>query len=544
LTTGVYTSVSEQAATTTKSLIGSSTAISIMTLLGILSSFLADALIAAAFGMGVHTDAFFAAYTVPISISTILMVACDSALVPIFAQQSGCSDEEISHFLSIILNVGAIILGVITLIGIVIPSQIIHVVSPGLSPSAGKIADSLTRILFFSILPLGLASILRAFLFSQRLFAIPAAMNAVQSGVVVTLILTVGHRWGITAVAVGYALGALVTLLVLVGLVLWRFEITYYFDFDLGFPGLLTTARQIAAPLVGLTLRRSMIVIERGLASYLAAGSITALSYANRISFVVVRVFLNSIMIAFLPALSSSVARRDSEAVHQQLLTSFQLLTLVSIPMGIGLSLMAVSVVQMLFQRGAFNQDAVLLMGSVLGLYSLNIIFMGHFQVLLNYFYAAVEPVKSLLMFLAITVTNLILAFALIGPWGVYGLALAFSFATALATGIGFVMLRQQLLGFPWRRLAAFEIKVLLASIVMGAVLYVIDRWFRAFVGALDGLGTLGMTSLAIGLGILSFLVVAWRLRLIKWSAVLDLWRTLVPGLGTPNVGRKKCKQL
>lgn len=504
-----------------RELLTNSAIISSLVALGIVSGFLIDALVAAVYGMGPETDAFFIAYTAPITLVSILVTACNQALIPIFTRQAK-EPGRVEGFLNVILSSGLVASGLLTLMGVLFPRGVIVLLGPGLTPPWAQLAVELTRVLFVMVLFSGLAAILQSFLYSQRSFAVPSMIDVVQNGFVILAILLVGRSMGIMAVAVGYVVGSGAKMMLLAVMAWRRFHLKLRLSFEVRHPGVKEAGGLITAPLAGLALRRASVIVERALASYLPAGSITALAYADKISFVMAGIFLGSVMTAFLPSLSASVAGGKPLAVRRDLSVGFRIMSFVSIPLGLGLSLLSIPLVRLIFQRGAFGREATLVTGSVLGLYSLSLIFMGHFRVMQNYYYAALKPGKIILLFFAATLLNIIFALLLVSPMDVRGLALAFSLGTALATGLGYLLMRKDLPTFPWRQLAIFDGKVVSCSAVMSLVVYGLSRWLKVPGGAWSQLWLITLTT---GAGIASFAVMAALLRLRELGLIFDLLR-------------------
>jgi putative peptidoglycan lipid II flippase len=71
---------------------------------------------------------------------------------------------------------------------------------------------------------------------------------------------------------------------------------------------------------------------------------------------------------------------------------------------------------------------------------------------------------------------NVVLAFALIGPFGVQGLAFSYAAAYTIAAVLAFAALRRRVGRLEGRRLASTTAKIAIAAAVMGVVTYVVTR--------------------------------------------------------------------
>ena len=69
-----------------RSLLAGSATVSVFNALGVLAGFALDALVAAWFGVGLQTDAYFSAYRLPNAITSVITMVAGAALVPMFAR--------------------------------------------------------------------------------------------------------------------------------------------------------------------------------------------------------------------------------------------------------------------------------------------------------------------------------------------------------------------------------------------------------------------------------------------------------------------------
>ena len=286
-----------------------SAVISLFNGLGVLGGLVLDMVVAALFGLGQATDGFFLAFTVPQFVMLVLQGSFVSGLVPVLTGlQDGESTRAWTVF-SCLLNLSGALLVAISALGWLAAGWITGVVGAGLELPQRAQAVSLARILFLMLPPLGLAEVMRAQLNAMERFAVPAAGNVVRHmGALATLLLGY-HTWGIRALAFGYVVGALAQMVLLAVAIAWAGG-RYRFSWSLADPDVREGMRLLMTRAGGIGLRRSVLILERFLASFLPAGSVTALSYARRISLSLFQVFANSVSAAILPALGLGSGRR------------------------------------------------------------------------------------------------------------------------------------------------------------------------------------------------------------------------------------------
>src|SRR3990172_11134341 len=112
--TGVGAGPSEEAGR----LVRNSSALSVVSLLSVVTSFLWDVAIAARFGIGARSDAFYLAYTLPSIITSLVFLASYSILVPAVARRLGDGEREAAwRLFSIVANVVFVFAAVVGVAG-------------------------------------------------------------------------------------------------------------------------------------------------------------------------------------------------------------------------------------------------------------------------------------------------------------------------------------------------------------------------------------------------------------------------------------------
>jgi len=497
-----------------------SAVISLFNSLGVLGGLVLDMVVAALFGLGQATDGFFLAFTVPQFVMLVLQGSFVSGLVPVLTGlQDGESTRAWTVF-SCLLNLSGALLVAISALGWLAAGWITGVVGAGLELPQRAQAVSLARILFLMLPPLGLAEVMRAQLNAMERFAVPAAGNVVRHmGALATLLLGY-HTWGIRALAFGYVVGALAQMVLLAVAIAWAGG-RYRFSWSLADPDVREGMRLLMTRAGGIGLRRSGLILERFLASFLPAGSVTALSYARRISLSLFQVFANSVSAAILPALSASARAGDGPALRRRLRLGYRLLSFITCPAAVLMAALSTPIVWVLFQRGAFDVADTVLTAALLTIYALNVPALALVQVLLTPHYArrdAITPTRHMAWMLGV---NVLLAWGLMRLIGVHGLAWASTLTAFLSVARAYWLLRP-LGGLD---LGAYTARVVAASCFAG-----LAAWGGWAVAGCLGWATTTINALLVAastgaLGGLIYLAVGQLLRLDELPRLLQLVR-------------------
>jgi putative peptidoglycan lipid II flippase len=189
------------------------------------------------------------------------------------------------------------------------------------------------------------------------------------------------------------------------------------------------------------------IVANTILASMLEKGSISMLYYADRIVQLPLGVFGVSLAVASLPAVSSLLAKKDVSGAAKAVRETFGLTWFIAVPSSVGLMIIAEPIVDLLFGRGKFGLQEVIVTSWALQAYAAGLPAFCGVRTLVSAFYS-LEDTKTPVIAGTVSVAgNIILGIVLMRIWGLVGLALATSLASWINLFILALRLKTRL---PW----------------------------------------------------------------------------------------------
>jgi murein biosynthesis integral membrane protein MurJ len=416
---------------------------------GVIAGLLLDVSIAAKFGAGSTTDAFFVAARLPIGIASVLMAGANQALVPAVSTwlvRKG--NKDTSRLVSLLLT--ATLLAGFALVAVVgvVAWPLMRITAPGLKVASINQAADLARIMFLIVPLVGAAEVLRAFLNAKHSFGPPAAMNVVMNGGAALLIFTVSHH-SMTRVAWAYVIGAAAQLVFMV-MMSYRVGLRYHLGFGFRDPDLTAAIRLTGRPLAAAGLNPLARVVEQLFVSYLPAGSITILNYAIRlVNAIGGTVFFRSVMVVLLPRLTKAHALDDQQATRRLTDQGIKIMLALSIPLTAFMAILAKPAALVVFHRGRFSRNDAAMLGLVLAVYSLNLVGAALQRALLAPFFGRLDMKTPWRNSVYGVVANLVLLpiFVLPFPKGdskaMYGVALAFSLAQYVNVAHAWYRLRE-----------------------------------------------------------------------------------------------------
>ena len=411
-----------------------------LTLVSRITGFVRDIILAAVLGAGPIADAFFVALRLPNHFRAIFAEgAFNAAFVPAYArirEQGGAGRAQIfADRIFTLLLASQIVLLVIAWI---FTPQLIDVLAPGFSrdPARYDLAVTLTRITFPYLLLVTLVTLYGGILNAlQRFAAAAAAPIFLNLSIVVTLAFavffpTAGHAaaWGVLAAGVfEYLLLAATTKRAAAIPLLRRPEL----DEDVRkFFGALGPA-VIGSGGVQLALFADTII-----ASFLPAGALSALYYADRIDQLPIGVIGIAAGTVVLPEMSRRLAAGDEAGAQHAQNRAIEFTLLLTIPCLAAFFIVPDAIMRGLFMHGAFTAADAQAAAATLMAYAVGLLPFVLIRSVVASFYArgdTATPVKAALIAVAV---NIAFKLLLMGPLAQVGLALA----TSIGAWINFVL--------------------------------------------------------------------------------------------------------
>jgi len=450
-----------------------------MTLLSRILGFVRDFVIARTFGAGLATDAFFVAFKLPNLLRRMFAEgAFSQAFVPILGEYKNkrgdaATRQLVDHVATLLF---LILLGV-TALGVVAAPILVYVSAPGFLADSSKfeLTVTLTRITFPYILFMSLVALAGGILNSWSRFALPAFTPVLLNLSFIVMALFAAPYFDPPVVALGWAVflgGALQLALQLPALA--KIGMLPRFSLDWRDEGVRRILVLMAPALIGVSVSQISLLINTIFASFLDAGSVSWLYYADRLMEFPSGMLGAALGTILLPSLSKYHASDNREEYSKLLDWGLRLTLLLAAPAAVGLALMSVPLIATLFFHGAFTADDVFRTREALVAYSLGLLGLILVKVLAPGFYARQNirtPVRiAIASLIATQAMNIVFAWILGLKHA--GLALSIGLAACLNASLLYHGLRRHGIFTPQPGWPAFSAKLALALAAMACVLW------------------------------------------------------------------------
>jgi len=392
---------------------------------------LRDITIATFFGATSLTDAFFVAFRIPNLLRRIFAEgAFSSAFTPAFAKKLKSSFKEAKLFAEEFFSILLISLILTVILGEIFAPLIINLIAPGIAGEYFNLAVRLLREMFPYIFFVSLVAFFGGILNGFEHFFAPAFSTALFNLSMIVFTFLLAPEISIEALSIGVIVGGILqVLLQLIFLRKFNFLIKPRFSMS---EDVKKTLKNVIPGIFGFAVRQFSMLIDTVLASFLKAGAISYLYYANRFVQLPLGMFAVGLSQVLLPRLAKKSSKKEDYTF--ELLNGLLLCASIVIPASVGLIFFGKPIIDVVFNHGKFSDVALsetyfVLIGYSIGLYffSLEKIITNAYYSLDEYRFPVIVSASTLIFNLFV---NLVLCFVL--DFGASGLAVGTSLTSLL----------------------------------------------------------------------------------------------------------------
>jgi putative peptidoglycan lipid II flippase len=453
--------------------------------------FARDMLIAARLGAGPMADAFFVALKLPNLFRRLFGEgAFNAAFVPAFAGTLAVQGPQAARALAErMASIMTLWLSLLVLLGILLMPQVMTVLAPGFrdEPAKFALAVELTRITFPYLLFICLTALVSGVLNGLDRFAAAAAAPVMFNLLSMAALLFLTPYVATPAHALSW--GVMVSGIVQFALVMWAaaragMALNIFRPPDLA-PEVRQVLRRMGPGVLGAGVTQLNLAVDVIIASFLPAGAVSYLYYADRVGQLPLGVIGAAVGTAMLPLLSRQVRAGERLSAHRTTNRAVEISLLLCLPAAAGQAVAALPIVQTLFQRGAFGAAEAEATAAALAAYALGLPAYVLVKVFAPDFFARGDTATPVKIGIVAVVLNLALNLVLTGPLLHVGVALATALSAWFnAVALGLVLARRGQF-VPDRRLRRRAPRLLLAAAVMAASVWGIELGLALAPGAL-----------------------------------------------------------
>jgi len=433
--------------------------------------FLRDLTLSYFYGASSISDAYLISITIPSIIFIFISTGIATGYIPI---QSGILSErgkvEGDRFTSRLINVVLVICLLITFTGLVFTEPIVKAFASGFEGDTLALAVKFTRISIFGIFFTGIVHVFTGYLQLNNNFMMPGFVSLPQN-IIIVLSIVLSRYISTTVLAVGVVIAAATQVFFLLPS-MRKLDFKYEAKFNFNDENLLQLWKVAVPAMLGVSVNQINSLVDRTIASTLAVGGISSLNYVSKLITFILAIVVASIVSVLYPMISKMVAQKNMEGLKKSIIEALSVINMLTIPAMVGAMIFAEPIVRLLFERGAFDNDAVIMTSGALFFYSIGLLGHGSTDVLIRTFYAMQDTKKPMLLSVASMGLNITLNLILSRFMGINGLALATGISAIVFAMTLFISLRKKIGPFGLKSFMITIAKISASSIFMGVVAF------------------------------------------------------------------------
>ncbi len=448
--------------------------------------------------------------------------ALSTAFITVFSKKIATEgDQSAWRLANRIGTLTIVVMGIITVLGMIFAPQLIGVLAGGFTGEDAKLTAELTSVMFPFILMVSVAAQVMGMLNAKHVFGWPAMastffnVGSIVGGLLISWWIDRGFgRHALFGLAWGTLIGGFMQLAVQFPS-LRRIGYRPRLDFNWRDSGVMDVLRTMAPAVVAASAVQVNVMVNTSFATHCEDGAVAWLNNAFRLMQLPLGMFGVAIGTVALPQLARSAALGNHEEFRDALSRGIRLVFFLTIPASVGLWMLSEQILSIIYQYNKVTWHDIEESAAALRFYSLGLAAYAGMKVLAPAFYAiGKRKTPMLVSFLAIAVNfGLNSWFTKLG-FGHRGLALSTGCVALTNFALLYWCMRREIVRMDTGRLIVTLVKVFLASDALALVCWgskwlLLERWHT--MGLLLRMSALGLT-IVLAMG--AFAAVAAMLRL------------------------------
>jgi putative peptidoglycan lipid II flippase len=449
-----------------------------MTMVSRITGLFREILFARAFGASAYTDAFNIAFRIPNLLRRLFAEgAFSQAFVPILAEYKNQKGHTATKTLVDHVATALIWAMLITcIVGIVGTPFIVYIIATGLASNQDAFHASvvMTQWMFPYIGFMAFVALSGGILNTWHEFKIPAFTSVLLNVAFIagSLLLAPLLKQPIYAMAVAVVVGGILQVaiqipaLIKIGMLP---RIALNPAIGLRDPGVRRVLKKMGPAVFAVSAAQISLMINTNIASRLVHGSVSWLSYADRLMEFPTALLGVALGTILLPSLSKANVDGDTAEYSSLLDWGLRLTFLLALPCAVGLATLSQALTATLFHYGKFDAVSVVMTSHALVAYGVGLLGLIVVKILAPGFYAKQDIKTPVKIAIGVLIATQLMNYLFVPVFAHAGLALSVGVGACLNAGFLYWGLRHQGIYTPLPGWGIFLLRLIGASILLGA---------------------------------------------------------------------------
>lgn len=419
----------------TNSVVKSAAILSLLTIVVKTVGFFKQAVISYYFGASSMMDSYLVITDFVNEIGVMFFSAIAVTFISIYDEEQknkSKKSEFVSNAFSGLLTFAVILIFIIAAFA----KPIVRILAPGFSADA--INDLIIKLRWVSILlaNICISNIFIAILNAEKRFGIAKSIGLIQSGCLVFACIFFAPIIGIKSLYYGFFAYYLIENIFLF------VNVRKYFHFKFGNPFSDARVRKLislSVPVfIGLAVVQINAMIDKAIASQLAAGSVSGMSYGHFIFSTIHSIFVGSTTTVLYSYFANYIVEENEGVMVEKIRNSLLLLTAILGPICLCCCINSSDIIRVIYGRGIFDENAIRITSSAFMGYAFGIVAVAVRDVYIQAIYAYKRNAIAMINGIVGVIINILLSVLLSKYIGVLGIAIADSAAYLILAILSF----------------------------------------------------------------------------------------------------------
>lgn len=430
-------------------------------------------------GTGSEVDIYNLVVTILLGIFFLFREIIEPGFLKVYQEIDNLDKTKSKGFLNFAFIVLIVLSSCLCFVFLMYPVSIASFFAPGFTNPSIKLAAKLIQLSGPAIIFLVLSTLTYITLNSYKRFAIAAFGDLLQKLSIVTIILLLFSQYGVYALAIGIIAGAIMRfithLLALLKLTSPGFHVICE-------PNSARKIWHLTWPLlIGVIFSQASTLADNIFASFLKVGSISALSYSKKLIDLPVLLLPYALSVVVFPYLSQYAINNQLSRMKEILQTSIHYITIVFIPISIFFLSFSSELIQVVYQRGAFNEYSTQLTAGPFFIYSFALVIFALETIVIIYFFSMGDTKTPVITGIVMSTLNIALTYIFIKTIGYLGISLAYSVTKTIKLGLLLYILNR--MGhFHFGENMRFVVRLIFALVLFFIILKFSTIWKTEFI--------------------------------------------------------------
>lgn len=482
-----------------------------------------DIVITSNIGLGVQTDSYYAAFTIPDLIYTLLVGgALSAAFIPVYSQYVNTEEqEEANKVASTIINLIALLAAGLVIIGLVFTPQLIGLITE-FRGYGFRLTVLLTRIMFIQCLFMCVTGISQGILQAHKKFSVSAIGGLLYNVSIIIFGVLFNKQIGIKAFSIGVVVGSAINFLVHIPY-LKSFGFKYIPRINYKHEGVKKFFSLLLPVLFGLAISEINLIVNQYFASGLGESIMSAMKNSQRLIMLPIDIFGMTVGVAIFPTMLAHIAKNQMDEYKNDISSSLSTILFVTIPATVGMMSLREPIIRAMYLQGKFTEKDVKTMSMLLLFYCIGIVGYSSQSVLDRGFYA-LKDTKSVVKINSVALTiNIILSLVFIDFLGARGLALSYALSGLASMTMLIIFLRRKAGGLKLKPVMITVSKTIIASAVMYLAIYFTRELTEDLIGNNSKINQILELGINTIIGVMVFAICSILLKINEVTVVLEI---------------------